>query len=88
LTTVPSSIAIPEPRTAALTTHSDALALTANDAVRRRVLHYRLALDDRLLDAAIDMVVRLVLSHVVHPTGTPADTADDIAWISGRTLRP
>ena len=71
-----------------LTTHSDALALTANDAVRRRVLHYRLALDDRLLDAAIDMVVRLVLSHVVHPTGTPADTADDIAWISGRTLRP
>ena len=71
-----------------LTTHSDALALTANDAVRRRVLHYRLALDDRLLDAAIDMVVRLVLSHVVHPTGAPADTADDIAWISGRTLRP
>jgi len=70
-----------------LTTHSDALALTANDAVRRRVLHYRLALDDRLLDAAIDMVVRLVLSHVVHPIGEPADTADDIAWISSRTLR-
>jgi len=71
-----------------LTTHSDALVLTANDAVRRRVRLYPLDLDDRLLDAAIDMVVRLVLSHVVHPTGTPADTADDIAWISGRTLRP
>jgi AcrR family transcriptional regulator len=71
-----------------LTTHSDALVLTANDAVRGRVRHYRLDIDDRLLDAAIDMVVRLVLSHVVHPTGTPADTADDIAWISGRTLRP
>jgi AcrR family transcriptional regulator len=71
-----------------LTTHSDALALTANDAVRRRVLPYHLDLADDLLDAAIDMVVRLVLSHVVHPTGTPADTADDIAWISGRTLRP
>jgi|tagenome__1003787_1003787.scaffolds.fasta_scaffold20498794_2 AcrR family transcriptional regulator len=71
-----------------LTTHSDALALTANDAVRRRVLPYRLDLADDLLDAAIDMVVRLVLSHVVHPTGTPADTADGIAWISSRTLRP
>jgi AcrR family transcriptional regulator len=71
-----------------LTTHSDALALTASDAVRRRVIRYPLDLDERLLDAAIDMVVRLVLSHVVHPTGSPADTADDIAWISGRTLRP
>jgi AcrR family transcriptional regulator len=71
-----------------LTTHSDALVLTANDAVRRRVRLYRLDIDDRMLDAAIDMVVRLVLSHVVHPTGTPADTADDIAWMSGRTLRP
>jgi AcrR family transcriptional regulator len=71
-----------------LTTHSDALALTASDAVRRRVIRYPLDLDEGLLDAAIDMVVRLVLSHVVHPTGTPAATADDIAWISGRTLRP
>jgi AcrR family transcriptional regulator len=71
-----------------LTTHSDALVLTANDAVRRRIRHYHLDIDDRSLDAAIDMVVRLVLSYVVHPTGTPADTADDIAWISGRTLRP
>jgi AcrR family transcriptional regulator len=71
-----------------LTTHSDALVLTAHDAVRSRVRHYRIDIDDRMLDAAIDMVVRLVLSHVVHPTRTPAETADDIAWISGRTLRP
>jgi AcrR family transcriptional regulator len=71
-----------------LTTRSDALVLTANDAVRARVHGYRLDIDDRALDAAIDMVVRLVLSYVVHPTGTPADTADDIAWMSGRTLRP
>jgi hypothetical protein len=34
------------------------------------------------------MVVRLVLSHVVHPLADPADTADDIAWICDRTLRP
>src|SRR4029079_4406070 len=60
-----------------LTTHSDALALTANDAVRRRVLHYRLALDDRLLDAAIDMVVRLVLAHAVPPPRAPGPHAGD-----------
>ena len=70
-----------------LTTRNDALVLTATEAVRRRVTAYPIDLDDRHLDAAIDMVVRLVLSHVVHPIGRPADTADDIAWISEQTLR-
>ena len=32
-------------------------------------------------------LVRLVLSHVVHPVDGPAATADDIAWIAGRTHR-
>jgi AcrR family transcriptional regulator len=70
-----------------LTTRNDALVLTATEAVRGRVTAYPIAIDDRHLDAAIDMVVRLVLSHVVHPVGEPAATADDIAWISSRTLR-
>lgn len=69
-----------------LTSRNDALVLTATQAVRRRVVAYPVELDERHLDAAIDMVVRLVLSHVVHPIAPPADTADDIAWISRRTL--
>ena len=28
------------------------------------------------------MVVRLVLSHVMQPTGEPAETAETIAWIA------
>ena len=71
-----------------LTTRNDALVLTATQAVRRRVAAYPIGIDDRHLDAAIDMVVRLVLSHVVHPIGEPSDTADDIAWISSRALQP
>jgi AcrR family transcriptional regulator len=71
-----------------LTTRNDALVLAATQTVRARVTAYPVAIDDRHLDAAIDMVVRLVLSHVVHPVAAPADTADDIAWISERTLRP
>jgi AcrR family transcriptional regulator len=71
-----------------LTTHNDALVLTATQVVRTRVTGYSVTIDDRHLDAAIDMVVRLVLSHVVHPIAEPADTADDIAWIASRTLRP
>lgn len=71
-----------------LTTRNDALLLTATQVVKARVPAYPIVLDDRHLDAAIDMVVRLVLSHVVHPVGQPAATADDIAWIASRTLRP
>ncbi len=71
-----------------LTSRNDALVQTATDVLRRRVVAYDLEVTDGQLDAAIDMVVRLVLSHVVHPTASPADTADDIAWISGRTLCP
>ena len=70
-----------------LTTRNDALVMAATQTVQARVAAYRIAIDQRHLDAAIDMVVRLVLSHVVHPVGEPADTADDIAWISSRTLR-
>jgi AcrR family transcriptional regulator len=70
-----------------LTTRNDALVLAATETVRARVRTYPLVIDDRLLDAAIDMIVRVVLSHVVHPAGTPAETADDIAWISGQALR-
>ena len=32
------------------------------------------------------MVVRVVLSHVMQPSGPPAETADDIAWIAARVL--
>ena len=71
-----------------LTTRNDALVLAATQAVEQRVAAYHLDIDARHLEAAIDMVVRLVLSHVVHPVRSPADTADDIAWMSSRTLRP
>ncbi len=70
-----------------LTTRNDALVLAATETVRARMRSYPLVIDDRRLDAAIDMVVRVVLSHVVHPAGTPDETADDIAWLSGQALR-
>jgi hypothetical protein len=50
------------------------------------VAPYPVGVDDRQLDATIDMVVRLVLSHVVHPVGTPQDSAAAIAWVAERTL--
>ena len=70
-----------------LTTHAESLLEAVKLVVRERVAPYDVALDSAQLDAAIDMVVRVVLSHVMQPSGPPARTADDIAWISARVLR-
>jgi hypothetical protein len=70
-----------------LTTHAGALLSTAKAVVVERVAPYDVALSATQLDAAIDAVVRVVLSHVMQPTGTPPSTADDIAWIATRVLQ-
>lgn len=70
-----------------LTTHAESLLTAAKTVVAARVAPYDLPLAPERLDAAIDMVVRVVLSHVMQPSGTPADTAADIAWIAERVLR-
>ena len=70
-----------------LTTHAESLLAAAKVVVSERVAPYDIGLDAAHLEAAIDMVVRVVLSHVMQPSASPADTADDIAWIAARVLR-
>jgi len=70
-----------------LTTHAESLLSAAKLVVAERIAPYDVSLDGRHLDAAIDVVVRVVLSHVMQPSGRPAETADDIAWIAARVLR-
>ena len=70
-----------------LTTHSESLLGVAKVVISDRIEPYDIDLDRKHLEAAIDAVVRLVLSHVMQPSATPADTADDIAWIAERVLR-
>lgn len=69
-----------------LTTHAQSLLSAAKLVVAERVTPYDVPLDPRQLEAAIDMVVRVVLSHVMQPSASPAQTADDIAWVSARVL--
>ena len=71
-----------------LTTHAGALLSTAKAVLVERVAPYDVDLSPAELDAAIDMVVRVVLSHVMQPSDSPDATAEDIAWISARVLRP
>lgn len=70
-----------------LTTHAQSLLAAAKLVVGERVAPYDVGLDAEHLDAAIDMVVRVVLSHVMQPSASPADTSADIAWIAARVLR-
>jgi AcrR family transcriptional regulator len=69
-----------------LTTHSESLLVVAKAVIVERIAPYGVPLDASRLDAAVDMVVRVVLSHVMQPSGPPAATADDIAWIAARVL--
>jgi AcrR family transcriptional regulator len=69
-----------------LTTHAESLLAVAKTVVAARVEPYDVGLAPERLEAAIDMVVRVVLSHVMQPSDTPAATAADIAWISERVL--
>ena len=38
------------------------------------------------LDPAIDMVVRVVLSHIMQPSGSAERTAADLAWMARQVL--
>ncbi len=70
-----------------LTTHAESLLAAAKLVVGERVAPYEIGLDADHLEAAIDMVVRVVLSHVMQPSDSPHETAADIAWIAARVLR-
>ncbi len=71
-----------------LTTHSHSLLSVAKAVILERIPPYDVRLDAEHLEAAIDMVVRVVLSHVMQPTASPESTARDLAWISARVLQP
>ena len=69
-----------------LTTNAGSLLGAAKEVVRARVAPYHPGIDPAHLDPAIDMVVRVVLSHVMQPSGSPEKIGADIAWLAGRVL--
>lgn len=69
-----------------LTTHAELVLGAAGEMIRGLVAGYDAPLPAERLERLVDMVVRLVLSHVMQPSGEPAETAEEIAWIAGRVL--
>ena len=54
--------------------------------IREHVAGYDVPLEEHRIEVLIDMVVRLVLSHVMQPSGEPAETAETVAWIAAQVL--
>ena len=69
-----------------LTTNSEPLLGAAGRMIRTHVATYDVRLEEHRIEALIDMVVRLVLSHVMQPAAQPEQTAKTIAWIAERVL--
>ncbi|NGY63693.1 TetR/AcrR family transcriptional regulator [Lentzea sp. NEAU-D13] len=69
-----------------LTTQAETLLAGVKAMLVERVASYRTGLTGDQIDVVIDIVTRTVLSHVIQPTGTPAATADGIAWLASRIL--
>jgi len=69
-----------------LTTQVEPLLDAAHGLVRRHLDTYDHGLDEDRIDPLVDMVIRLVLSHVTAPSTSPQETADNIAWIADRVL--
>ncbi len=71
-----------------LTTHSAPVLSVAGDMIRAHVANYEVDLPEERVQSLIDLVVRLVISHVMQPAESPEATAADIGWIAAQVLRP
>lgn len=69
-----------------LTTHSAPVLSVAGDMIRSHVATYDVDLPEDRVESLIDMVVRLVISHVMQPSRPAAETANNIAWIAARVV--
>ena len=69
-----------------LTTHAGTLLATAKTVIEERVQAFDLDLAPHRLAPAIDMVVRVVLSHIMQPSGSAERTAADLAWMARQVL--
>lgn len=72
----------------ALTTRGSTVVDAAQATVDARIAPAAAHLSVRERRAAVDVIVRTVFSHLVQSTGSPARTADDIAWVAERLLAP
>lgn len=69
-----------------LTTQVEPIIAAAGVLIRGHLVEYDVPVPEDRIDALVDMVIRLVLSHVTAPSSSSEKTADDIAWIAEQVL--
>ncbi|MEI6622237.1 MAG: TetR family transcriptional regulator [Actinomycetes bacterium] len=69
-----------------LTTRSRALVESVAATITSHIDEHDVPITRDRLDAAIDGIVRVVLSHVIESGTDPRVVADDVAWIASRML--
>jgi AcrR family transcriptional regulator len=70
-----------------LTTHSGLILDAAGAVIREWAAQFLPGVDEARLAVAADAVVRLTVSHIVMPSGPPAETAGALADLLVRLLR-
>src|SRR5689334_5127394 len=71
-----------------LTTQAEPIIDAAGVMIRGHLASYDVGLNEERLSALVDMVIRVLLSHVTAPSGSPEKTADDLAFIARQVLKP
>jgi len=71
-----------------LTTQAEPIIVAAGGLISGHLAAYEVPLNPERVEALVDMIIRLLLSHVTAPGGSPERTADDVAFIAERVLQP
>ena len=69
-----------------LSSHSKGLLGHSTEIIHKHIQRFDHGLSASQAEAAIEMMVRVVLSHVMQPTKSPEETAEDMAWLMSRVL--
>jgi AcrR family transcriptional regulator len=71
-----------------LTTQAEPIIDAAGVLIRGHLEAYDVPLTEDRVSALVDMVIRVLLSHVTAPGGSPEKTADELAFIAQKVLEP
>lgn len=71
-----------------LTTHSSTLLETAKIVIGEHIAAYDLGVEEHRMAGLTETIIRVVLSHVMQSSTTPADVAETLVWMARRVIDP
>jgi AcrR family transcriptional regulator len=68
------------------TTQSRSLLTAAKAVLAERLASFPVSLEPHRLATVTDAIVRVVLSHIMAPSGSPDTAAEEITWLTSRLM--